>query len=136
MAKSKASGASADRKKPGGRSVGNWRAAALNELGGTASDQALADRVNSYAREMDLDYATTAEEISEWRRKQQRGGQSRQRPESTGRAEPTLSDLLAVKEAGANLDRETIQAVADLARRVGGLENLRRCIKALEDLQG
>ncbi len=135
MAKSKAAEAPADRKKPGGRSVGNWRTAALSELGGTASDQAIAEKVNACARELDLDYTTTAEEISEWRRKQHKGGQARQRAEPTGKSEPTLSDLLAVKDAREKLDRETIQAVTALAGRVGGLENLRRCIEALEKLQ-
>src|SRR5258708_5446434 len=49
---------------------------------------------------------------------------------------PTINELITVKEYNKNgITREVIASVRDLARKVGGLDNLDECIRALERLQ-
>ena len=96
----------------------------------------VAGRINAYAAEAAYDYTTsdTGSEIQAWAQKQ--SGEKRARASAPARSEPTLSDLLAVKEAAGSLDGETVKRVAELAAQVGGLDNLRRCLEALDKLKG
>jgi hypothetical protein len=127
-----------EKKKPGGRTVGNWRAAALAELGETATADQIADKINAYAGDSPFDYTTTADEVKAWRAKGNSTPRSRGTDTTQAKREPTLSDLLAVKEKigedGKGL-MEAIRLVSDLSEEVGGLDMLRRCVDALEKLK-
>jgi hypothetical protein len=68
------------------------------------------------------------------------GGGLRTRRSGTKQADhysPTIADLLTVAEEKKTLsiDDGVLKAVRDLARKVGGLENLQQCLDALEKLQ-
>jgi hypothetical protein len=127
-----------EKKKPGGRTVGNWRVAALAELGEIATPDEIAAKINAYAGDSPFDYTTTGDEVKAWRAT----GKSRPRTRGTettqAKREPTLSDLLAVKERIGADGRglvEAIRLVSDLSDEVGGLDILRRCVDALEKLK-
>src|SRR5437660_318097 len=60
--------AAADGKKPGPRTIGAWRKAALDALGKDATNEEIAGKVNRLALDAGRsDYTTTAEEIAAWR---------------------------------------------------------------------
>lgn len=124
------------KEKPGGRTIANWKQDVFARLP-NGTNQEIADAVNAIARDNNKDYLATAEMVQKW--KDDAGkepGAKKMRGEAAPRQEPTLTDLLLVKEAGTTLDAETIQTVADLAAKVGGLDNLRRCLEALAKLAG
>ena len=124
---------------PPGRQKGSWREAAEKELGGKATDQAIADRMNAYASEAGYSWKASAEWVRSKRGKRDGSETRRKRDTATAtKTEPTLSDFLAVKaavnEAGEDSDAflRTIQTVTALAEKVGGLANLQKCLEALK----
>ena len=92
----------------------------------------------AYAAEAGYDYKATAEMVAKWKAEDGKEPRQRTKGEPAAKTEPTLTDLLRVKELVGN-DAEgfaaKVKEVVEIADGVGGLKVLHQCLEALAKLQ-